>query len=132
MCGLWRAGASKRPIFSVLAAAPIPPLAPGRRPPTPVPPLPRAARRSIRLLCGSVVQLRQSAARCVVLTVCRSRGRDRRGARGRGGLHFEAIEIATMEVKMLKEKELSNIGWTSAADIHTDMLVSYPAACDST
>ena len=42
------------------------------------------------------------------------------------------IEIATMEVKMLKEKELSNIGWTSAADIHTDMLASYPAACDST
>ena len=37
-----------------------------------------------------------------------------------------------MEVKMLKEKELSNIGWTSAADIHTDMLVIYPAACDST
>ena len=68
----------------------------------------------------------------MVLAVCRSRGRDRRGARGRGGLHFEAIEIATMEDKMLKEKELSNIGWTSAADIHTHMLASYPAACDST
>jgi len=42
------------------------------------------------------------------------------------------IEIATMEDKMLKEKELSNIGWTSAADIHTYILVIYPAACDST
>jgi len=42
------------------------------------------------------------------------------------------IEIATMEDKMLKEKELSNIGWTSAADIYTNMLTSYPAACDST
>jgi len=73
-----------------------------------------------------------AAARCVVLAVCRSSGRDRRGARGRGGRLLEVIEIATMEVKMLKEKELSNIGWTSAADIHTDMLVSYPAACDST
>ena len=76
--------------------------------------------------------MRPAAARCVVLAVCRSSGRDRRGARGRGGRLLEVIEIATMEDKMLKEKELSNIGWTSAADIHTDMLASYPAACDST
>ena len=76
--------------------------------------------------------MRPAAARCVVLAVCRSSGRDRRGARGRGGRLLEVIEIATMEVKMLKEKELINICWTSAADIHTDMLASYPAACDST
>ena len=54
------------------------------------------------------------------------------GARGRGGLLLEAIEIATMEVKMLKEKELSNIVCTSRGDFQTDVLASYPAVCDST
>ncbi len=52
--------------------------------------------------------------------------------RSRGGLHFEAIEIATSEDKMLKEKELSNIGCTSRGDFQTDVLASYPAVCDST
>ena len=76
--------------------------------------------------------MRPAAARCVVLAVCRSSGRDRRGARGRGGLLFEVIEIATMEVKMLKEKELSNIGCTYRGTFQTDVLASYPAVCDST
>tara|TARA_B100000683_G_scaffold145041_1_gene140766 strand:+ start:262 stop:393 length:132 start_codon:yes stop_codon:yes gene_type:complete len=42
------------------------------------------------------------------------------------------IEIATMEDKMLREKELSDIGWTSAGDFQTDMLANDPAVCDST
>ena len=37
-----------------------------------------------------------------------------------------------MEDKMLKEKERSDIGWTSAADFQTDMLANYPAVCGST
>ena len=42
------------------------------------------------------------------------------------------IEIATIEVKMLKEKELGDIGWTSAAEFQTDTLANYPAVCGST
>ena len=42
------------------------------------------------------------------------------------------IDIATMEVKMLKEKELSNIGRTSAGDFQKDTLANYLAVCDST
>ena len=42
------------------------------------------------------------------------------------------IEITTIEDKMLKEKERSNIGWTSAADSQTDALANYPAVCCST
>ena len=42
------------------------------------------------------------------------------------------IEIMTMEVKMLKEKALGDIGWTSAADFQTDMLANYLAVCGST
>ena len=68
----------------------------------------------------------------MVLVVCRSRGGDRRGARGRGGRLLEAIEIATMEDKMLREKELSDIGRTSAGDFQTDTLANDPAVCDST
>ena len=34
-----------------------------------------------------------------------------------------------MEDKMLKEKERSNTGWTSAADFQTDTLANYPAVC---
>ena len=49
-----------------------------------------------------------------------------------GGLHFEAIEIATSEDKMLKEKELSNIGCTYRGAFQTDVLASYPAVCNST
>ena len=60
------------------------------------------------------------------------KGGERGCERGRGGRLFEVIEIATMEVKMLKEKERSNIGWTSAADFQTDTLANYPAVCGST
>ena len=42
------------------------------------------------------------------------------------------IDIVTIEVKMLKEKVLSDIGWTSAADFQTDTLANYPAVCGST
>ena len=42
------------------------------------------------------------------------------------------IEIATMEAKMLREKELSDTSWTSAADFQTDMLATDPAVCDPT
>ena len=38
----------------------------------------------------------------------------------------------TIEVKMLKEKVLSDIGWTSAADFQMDILANYPAVCGST
>ena len=71
----------------------------------PLPPMrSKPASRSIRLLCGSADRLALVTARCVVLAVRRSRGRDRRGARGRGGRHFEVIEITTIKEKMLKEK----------------------------
>ena len=33
---------------------------------------------------------------------------------------------------MLREKELSDIGWTSAADFQTDTLTSHPVVCGST
>ena len=83
-------------------------------------------------MCGPAVCMRPAAARCVVLAVRRTRGGDRRGARGRGGRLFELIEIATSEDKMLKEKELNNIGCTYRGDFQTDLLASYPAVCDST
>ena len=51
------------------------------------------------------------------------------GARGRGGLLLEAIEIATMEVKMLKEKVPNNIGWTSTRATQTLLLLNRPAMC---
>ena len=52
--------------------------------------------------------------------------------RGRGGRLFEAIEIATIEVKMPKEEERGNLGWTSTTDFQTDLLANYPAVCGST
>ena len=60
------------------------------------------------------------------------KGGERGSERGRGGRHFEEIEITTMKEKMLKEKALGDIGWTSAADFQTDMLANYPAVCGST
>ena len=60
------------------------------------------------------------------------KGGERGCERGRGGRLLEAIDIMMMEDKMLKEKERSNIGWTSAADFQTDMLAIYPGVCGST
>ena len=60
------------------------------------------------------------------------KGGERGCERGRGGSLFEAIDIMMMEDKMLKEKERSNIVWTSAADFQTDTLANYPAVCGST
>lgn len=60
------------------------------------------------------------------------KGGERGCERGRAGRLLEAIDIMMMEDKMLKEKERSNIGWTSAADFQTDMLAIYPAVCGST
>ena len=42
------------------------------------------------------------------------------------------IDIMMMEDKMLKEKERSDIGWTSAAGFQTDTLANYPVVCGST
>ena len=60
------------------------------------------------------------------------KGGERGCERGRGGRLLEVIEIATMEDKMLREKELSDIGWTSTADFQTELLAVHPAVCDST
>ena len=60
------------------------------------------------------------------------KGGERGCERGRAGRLLEAIDIMMMEDKMLKEKELSNIGCTSRGDFQTDVLASYPAVCDST
>ena len=62
---------------------------------------------------------------------CRQGGRARLRA-SRGGRLLDAIDIATIEVKMPKEEERSNLGWTSAADFQTDILASYLAVCGST
>ena len=42
------------------------------------------------------------------------------------------IDIMMMEDKMLKEKERSDIGWTSTADFQTELLAVHPAVCGST
>ena len=60
------------------------------------------------------------------------KGGERGCERGRGGRLLEVIDIMMMEDKMLKEKELSNIGCTYRGDFQTDVLASYPAVCDST
>ena len=54
------------------------------------------------------------------------KGAGRGCERGRGGRLFEAIEIVAIEVKMPKEKALSNIGRTSAGDFQTDLLAVHP------
>ena len=59
------------------------------------------------------------------------KGGERGCERGRGGRLLEAIDITTIEVKMLKEKVLSDIGWTSTADFQTDTLANYPVVCGS-
>ena len=60
------------------------------------------------------------------------KGGERGCERGRGGRLLEVIEIMTMEDLMLKEKELSNIGRTSAGDFQTELLAVHPAVCGST
>ena len=71
--------------------------------------------------------MRPAAARCVVLAVRRTRGGDRRGARGRGGRLFELIEIATSEDKMLMEEVLIKTGRTSAYVERIYLLLNRPA-----
>ena len=83
---------------------------------------------SVHLECLSI----PLHARGVCLRVVCRQGRRERLRRGRGGRLLEAIDIATMEDKMLKEKVLGDIGWTSAGDFQTDLLAVHPAVCGST
>ena len=55
------------------------------------------------------------------------KGGERGCERGRAGRLLEAIDIMMMENKMLKEKERSNIGWTSAADFQPKWLIPSPS-----
>ena len=68
----------------------------------------------------------------VCLRVACRQGRRARLRASRGGRLLDAIDIATIEVKMPKEEERRNLGWTSSADFQTDILASYPAVCGST
>ncbi len=58
-------------------------------------PPPRAARRSIRLLCVLTVCLLTRTGSCLVAAVRRCKGGDGRGERGRARRLFEVTEIAT-------------------------------------
>ena len=69
-------------------------------------PPPRAACRSIRLLCVLTAYLPTCAASCLVAAVHRCKGGDGRGERGRCGRVFEATKIATTDDKMLVETVL--------------------------
>ena len=101
-------------------------------PRAPVPPPPRAAHRSIRCWCGVHAVLSPFTSAACVCGWPAGKGGERGCERGRGGRHFEVIEITTIKEKMLKEKVPNNIGWTSAADHQTNMLASHRAACGST
>ena len=81
----------------------------------------RAARRSNRLLCVLTVCLCTCMGSCLVAAVCRSKGGDGRGERGRGGRLFEVTEIATTDDKMLMEEMVNNITWTSTGARQTDL-----------
>ena len=95
-------------------------------------PPPRAACRSIRLLCVLTIYLRTRAGSCVVAAVRRWKGADGGGERGRAGRLFEATEIATTDDRMLMDKALNSIVWTSAGARQTDHLLNFLAVCDST
>jgi len=69
-------------------------------------PPPRAACRSIRLLCVLTAYLPSCAASCLVAAVHRCKGGDGRGERGRCGRLFKATKIATTDDKMLVETVL--------------------------
>ena len=132
VCAAARSGAFQRRNLDLLLSLAASAVTARARRCQPSPAPARAAGRSIRLLCGSVVRLQPAAARCVVAVVRRARGGDRRGARGRGGRLLEITEIATMEDKMLTKEVLINTGWTSAESEQTRMLLNRPAICDST
>ena len=95
-------------------------------------PPPRAAGRSIRLLCVLTAYLPTCAGSCVVAAVRRWKGADGGGERGRAGRLFEATEIATTDDRMLMDKALNSIVWTSAGARQTDHLLNFLAVCDST
>ena len=100
-------------------------------PRAPVPPPPRAAHRSIRCWCGVHAVLSPFTSAACVCGWPAGKGGERGCERGRGGRHFEVIEITTIKEKMLKEKVPNNTGGTSAADHQTNMLASHRAACGS-
>ena len=126
-----RAGAFQRPkarsasLPSSLHHSSSTPPAPPPRPP------PRAACHSIRLLCVYADRLSTQVGSCVVLAGRRWRGGDEGGAQGRAGRLREAIEIATMEDKILMEEVLNNTGWTSADVERVFLLRIRPAMCGS-
>ena len=95
-------------------------------------PPPRAAYRSIRLLCVLAAYLPTCAASCLVAAVRRCKGGDGGGERGRCGRLFEVTEIATTGDKMLMEMALNNTGWTSADAERISLLLNRPAMCGST
>ena len=94
-------------------------------------PPPRAARRSIRLLCVLTVFLLTHTGSCLVAAVRRCKGGDGRGEKGRGGRLFEVTDIATTDDKMLMQEMLNNITWTSTGARQTDILLNFLAVCDS-
>ena len=83
---------------------------------------PRAACRSIRLLCGSADRLSTHAGSRVILAVRRWKRGDGGGEQGHDGRLLEAIEIATMEDKDLVEEALNNNIWTSSGARQTNLL----------
>ena len=94
-------------------------------------PPPRAAYRSIRLLCVSTTCLPTRAASCLVAAVHRCKGGDGRVEQGRGGRVFEVTDIATTDDKMLMEEMLNNITWTSTGAGQTDIFLNFLAVRDS-
>ena len=85
-------------------------------------PPPRAACRSIRLLCVLAVFLLTRAGSCLVAGVRRCKGGDGGAERVRGGRLFELTEIATTDDKMLMEEMLNDTSWCSTRVLQTDSL----------
>ena len=95
-------------------------------------PPPRAAYRSIRLLCVLTIRLPTRVGSCVVAAVRRWKGADGGGERGRGGRLFEVTEIATTGYKMLMEEMLNDTAWCSTGVLQTEPLEMFRKMYGST